>query len=123
MSVYDNDKILVGVIEINEAKRLKDKLLEEGVQIDLVHNNETCAKGCQTRIEFWANSKDINKVQEVLNQEVKKMIEKEGNNINHEQISSVFDSEAKTANCPACGTEFSTTLKECPDCGLVFFKE
>ncbi len=32
----------------------------------------------------------------------------------------VFDAEAETALCPACGCHFSTTHDSCPDCGLSF---
>jgi rRNA maturation endonuclease Nob1 len=37
-----------------------------------------------------------------------------------ERINQVFDPENPTAVCPACGTEFSTHLGECSDCGLAF---
>jgi transcriptional/translational regulatory protein YebC/TACO1 len=117
------NKILVGVIEINEAKRLRDKLFDRGVQIDLIHNEQTCRKGCQSRVEVWVEAQHLQQVQELFQEEVKRMIETEGTGVNHEQIGQVFDPEAKTTICPACGTEFSTELKECPDCGLVFFGE
>jgi len=32
----------------------------------------------------------------------------------------VFDTEAETALCPACGCRFPTTHNSCPDCGLCF---
>lgn len=122
-SVNNENKVLIGVMEINEAKRLRDKLAELGVEIDLIHNDETCRKGCRTSIEFWARFEDVQKVQELLQQEVREMINKEGRQIDHEQLDHVFDPEAKNTICPACGTEFSTDLKECPDCGLVFLKD
>jgi len=44
----NTNKILVGIIEVNEAKRLRDKLFDRGIQIDLIHNEQTCRKGCQS---------------------------------------------------------------------------
>lgn len=93
------------------------------MEIELVHNEQTCRKGCQSKVEVWVDSQYLQEVQELFQEEVKRMIEAEGTGVDHEQIGQVFDPEAKTTICPACGTEFSTELKECPDCGLVFFKE
>ncbi len=119
----NKNKILVGVIEINEAKRLRDKLSTRGVEIDLIHNEQTCRKGCQSKVEVWVDEQHVKQAQALFQEEVKRMIDAEGTEVNHEQLDQVFDPEAKTTICPACGTEFSTDLKECPDCGLVFFME
>jgi len=51
------------------------------------------------------------------------MLENEGHDIDHSILNNVFDSNAQTAVCPCCGTSFSTSLKECPDCGLVFIAD
>ena len=119
----NNEKILIGVIEVNEAKRLKEKLSSRGVNIDLIHNDETCKKSYQSKVEVWVNSESMEAVQKMIHEENMHMIMSEGVEINHDQLNQVFDSDAETAVCPACGTSFSTKLKECPECGLVFFNE
>ena len=116
-------KILIGVIEINEAKRLKEKLSIHDVNIELIQNDETCKKSYQTKVEVWVASEYIEEVQKVIHAENMHMIMSEGVDVNPEQLNQIFDSEAETAVCPACGTSFSTKLKECPECGLVFFNE
>jgi tRNA(Ile2) C34 agmatinyltransferase TiaS len=116
-------KVLLGAIEINEAKRLKEKLSTKNINIDLVHNETTCKKGCVARVEAWAETNDIEAIQKMIHEENMHMIMSEGTDVDPEQIHQVFDDEAETAICPACGTSFSTKLKECPDCGLVFFNE
>jgi len=35
-------------------------------------------------------------------------------------VGAVYNPEAGEAICPACGCRFSTSLAECPDCGLCF---
>lgn len=32
----------------------------------------------------------------------------------------VFDDNAETVICPACGRSFAPTSRECPECGLAF---
>ena len=119
----NNGKILIGVIEVNEAKRLKEKLSSRGINIDLIHNDETCKKSYQSKVEVWVNSESIEAVQKMIHEENMHMIMSEGVEVNPDQLNQVFDSDAETAVCPACGTSFSTKLKECPECGLVFFNE
>jgi len=119
----NNEKILIGVIEVNEAKRLKEKLSSRGVSIDLIHDDETCKKSYQSKVEVWVNSDSMETVQKMIHEENMHMIMSEGVDVNPDQLNQVFDSEAETAVCPACGTSFSTKLTECPECGLVFFNE
>ena len=35
-------------------------------------------------------------------------------------VDAVYNPEEGEAVCPACGSRFSTSLAECPDCGLCF---
>ena len=114
------EKILIGLSEINEAKALFEKAFEQGIELELKHNPATCPKGCMVRVEIWANKQDVHDVAQIINDKNTRILDNEGLNINKELLETVFDEEAKTAICPACGTEFSTDNKECPDCGLVF---
>ena len=114
----DVEKAMLGIMELNDAKRLKAKLAEMGVEIELGHNKETCTKGCKVTVEVWSDPKHLPKIQEVLNEERSKLMD--DLDVDPELHNQVFDPNAETAICPACGTKFSTESAECPECGLVF---
>jgi hypothetical protein len=114
------EMILVGVVEVQEAKRLKSVLAERKVTVELAFNPETCkgSGGCAATVEVYVPADAV--------EAFKTFVEEE-----HARIAAhpdalagsrdhVFDAEKSTAQCPACGTEFSTSLTECPDCGLGF---
>jgi len=105
-------------MELVAAKRLKETLAERGTTIELGHNKQTCTRGCKVTVEVWAAPEDIPKVQELLGEEHARLLE--DLEFDPKQSGQVFDPAKKTAVCPACGTEFSTALSECPECGLVF---
>jgi hypothetical protein len=114
----DVEKALMGIMELVEAKRLKEKLRNAGVDIELGHNKETCTKGCKVTVEVWSRKEDLPKIQEVLDEEKAKLLS--GLDIDPEHENQIFDPEKDSAVCPACGEKFSTKLSECPDCGLAF---
>ena len=118
-----SEKILIGVLELNEAKELSDKLEPKGIYIAIKHNEQTCTKGCVVKVEVWAQENDIPAIAETIREEKMKTLDNEGLDIDKSLLDHVFDEDATTATCPACGTSFSTKLKECPECGLVFFNE
>ena len=114
------EKELIGIIDLAEAKELVEKLIEKEIYIEIRHNEKTCLKGCSVKVEIWAEQKDIPAIAEVISHEKMKVLDNEGLDIDKSLLDHVFDDEAKTAICPACGTSFSTECKECPECGLVF---
>jgi len=115
------EKVMLGIMELVDAKRLKEKLAETGVEIDLGHNKQTCTRGCKVTVEVWGYPQDLPKIQEVLREEQSKLLE--DLDFDPKRSDQVFDPSKKTAVCPACGTEFSTELTECPECGLVFISQ
>lgn len=117
----DGEKVMLGIMELVDAKRLKEKLAEMGVAIELGHNSETCTKGCKVTVEVWADQKDIPNIQEVLRSERAKLLD--DLDVDPDLANQVFDPSQDSAVCPACGAKFSTELKECPECGLVFISK
>ena len=109
--------IRLAVLPLNDAKQLQADVAKRGVEVVLNHNGQTCTRGCTVTVEVLGQEKDISVVAEVYQQNFKKLTQ--GHNVNWDVVNSVFDPSKKTAICPACSTEFSTTLSECPDCGLV----
>src|SRR4051794_37963463 len=115
----NSSEVLLGVIEYAEAKRLKYALEERGVSLILRNNPETCVSGgCKPTLEVIARTEDMPRVAEFLQTESKRAFD--GLDFDPGVAAQVFDTEKENAICPACGTQFSTQLKECPDCGLVF---
>jgi hypothetical protein len=112
------EKTMLGIMELVDAKRLKEKLAEMGVGIELGHNKETCTKGCKVTVEVWADPVHLPKIQAVLREEHAKLLD--DLDVDPDLANQVFDPDKENAICPACGAEFSTELKECPECGLVF---
>ncbi len=118
----EHEEVLIGVVEFNEGKRIKAALSERKVDVRLITNPQTCStKGCKITVEVHARQADVPVIAEFMKEERQRLFD--GLDINPELHESVFDTEKDSAKCPACGTEFSTTLKECPDCGLVFAVE
>src|SRR4051794_38708381 len=115
------DPILLGVIDLVEAKRIRDQLEEQGVELTIKNNPETCGSGgCKPRVEVYATEIDMPKVREYFQRE--RIQSLESLDVDPSFVlaleSEVFDPEKESARCPACGTDFSTKLVECPECGL-----
>lgn len=110
--------IHLGSSEFNEAKRLQSLLLERGIKLSLLSDAENCGKGCKVTVEVYASEGDVPAIRDFFSEQKNRAFD--GLNVNEALLEEVYDPEKGTARCPACGTEFPTTLKECPDCGLVF---
>jgi rRNA maturation endonuclease Nob1 len=123
MDFQENGKIPIGIIEFNEAKKLIEAMAEKGVELEARHNDQTCRTKCKPSVEVWVKLEDIPAIQQYMHEKNLSILEAEGIDIDHERLNSVYDPESKIAVCPACGTEFNTDQKECPECGLVFIPE
>jgi len=117
----EENMIFVGIANLNEAKRMKELLLERGVEIKLRHNKDTCRRGCYATVEIWTERENLPKIARFIDEEKAKLLE--GLEYNPELANKVFDPESTEAICPACSTTFSTEEKSCPECGLVFIPE
>jgi len=115
----DEEKILLGVVDLQEGKRLKSALATRNIFLDLVSNPETCSSGkCGSSVELYIDRNHVAVFNEFLAKEKAQLLA--GHQLRPGFESEVFDAEKETATCPACGTAFSTKLSECPDCGLGF---
>src|SRR4051812_47655579 len=115
----DLQLVLVGVADPVEARRLRGHLEDLGIEVFLRTDPAECnTKNCSPKIELHVMSRDLEKVKAFLQTEHSKSID--GLEINPQWLQEVFDTSKDTAICPACGTSFSTTARECPDCGLGF---
>lgn len=107
----------VAIFPLNEAKQLQDQLRSLGVEVKLEHNDATCTRGCSVTVEFHAKLADIDIIRKTITENF--MDSLEGHEVDWKAMSAVYDSNQKSAICPACSTEFETTHTECPECGLV----
>lgn len=110
------ESVAIGTAERIQAGRYQDLLAREGVTAELVHNPQTCQSGCRTTVEIWVPRADLETVKKVLQQEEARNWQ--GLDFDPELLGQVFDPNKDQATCPACGTQFSTSHSECPDCGL-----
>jgi rRNA maturation endonuclease Nob1 len=111
------DLVKIAVMGLNEAKALQKQLEGRNVQLVLNHDDASCTRGCAVTVEVHAKESDVPTIQEVYSQGYLKSLD--GLEFDPDIINSVYDTSQETAICPACTFEFSTTEKECPDCGLV----
>ena len=115
----DGELILLGVFPHFEAKSLKSKLSEQGLEVVLNHNGETCGTGgCEVKMELLGKVSDQEKLIHFFRSYQQKSLD--GLDFNINQILSTFDPNAALVTCPACGHQFVPTTHECPDCGLCF---
>lgn len=108
--------IHLAVMDLNEAKTLKERLLKEGIELVLNHDGATCTRGCRVTVEVSVAEKDFQKTKDLMAQEHLKNLE--GHDYNFDLLNNVFDPSSEWATCPACGTVFSTGLTICPECEL-----
>lgn len=110
--------ILIGVMDLQEAKNHQLRLKSEGVELVLKTNGETCTTGCKVTVEVWGKEEDVSLLQKYFQSDYLKHVK--GHEPNFEHLSAVYNSEAVEVICQACGAKFSPKQSECPDCGLCY---
>jgi hypothetical protein len=104
------------VLDVKSAQSL---LGRAGIPSLIAGDSSSCGKGCcGPEVCLQVRAADIPEVMSVLAREHIKATGLDDHDISLTDV--VFDPEAGTAICPACGCNFSTRDKTCPDCGLCF---
>lgn len=112
------EELFLGVMDLQEAKNHQYKLKSEGILIELKTNDQTCRTGCKVTVEVWGQEKDKEALMKHFKNDFLKHVM--GHEPNLEHLSAVFDPTLSEVVCQACGTKFSPSASECPDCGLVY---
>lgn len=112
------EEIFLGVMDLQEAKNHQYELKQKGVELTLKVNKETCTTGCKVTVEVWGSEEDKEALQAYLSKDYMKHVK--GHEPDFNSLSSVFDPSLSEVICQACGTKFSPTSNECPDCGLMY---
>ncbi len=107
----------VGTMALQEAKELERILKERGVEATLNHDSASCTRGCAVTVDVLVAEESRQAAGEVLRERFQGLAEGQ---VDWALLNHVYDPSAAEAVCPACGTRFATTSRECPDCGLAF---
>ncbi|MFW7377515.1 MAG: hypothetical protein ACOH5I_01750 [Oligoflexus sp.] len=108
----------IGIFPLAQAERLISLAAEDGITVEKFHNQQTCRSGCSITVELWAHTEDLEAIGKIWAKDQQRNYI--GLEFDPQQVQQVYDPNNDSAVCPACGTEFSTALTECPDCGLSF---
>lgn len=103
---------------LQAIKNLQEYLRRHGLP-SLVAKEPGAACGCRgVEVLLQVREEDLAEVLKVLAQEHWETTAL----ADHDTcpVDAVYNPEAGEAVCPACGCRFSTSLAECPDCGLCF---
>lgn len=112
------EELFLGVMDLQEAKNHQYRLKSMGIMLELKTNAQTCTTGCKVTVEVWGRESDKDVLMKHFQNDFMKHVS--GHEPNLEHLSAVFDPTASEVVCQACGTKFSPTANECPDCGLVY---
>lgn len=116
----ENEELFLGIMPLNEAKRIQKKLAELEVPSELKTNDATCTTGCTVTVELWTDSQYEDQVRAFFSKEQERDLG--GLEINAAFLNETFDPEADEVTCQACGEKFGPKVNasECPECGLVY---
>jgi hypothetical protein len=119
MNSNQEEYFFIGVMDLNEAKTHQIKLNSLSLEVEFRTHPSTCTTGCKVTVEVWGKIDQQNKIFSYFQEQHLKNLK--GHVPDFNQIVQVFDPQKSSVICQACGHEFSTELKTCPDCGLVYF--
>lgn len=105
--------------KVLNVKNFQVLLEREGIPSLIAGDSSSCGKGCCAGdVRLQVRMTDVPEVMAVLTRE---HMQTTGLGDHDTSLGeAVFDPEAASATCPACGCTFATDDKTCPDCGLCF---
>lgn len=109
---------------LQALRPLQEKLLAAGIPAAMRQGEElTTEHGLFIKLELVVRKSDIDRVAEVLGEENRKALEREGLSVHVVPLRSPEAEEEDEAGeeslaCPACGCTEPLVEGECPECGL-----
>lgn len=119
MDANQDNFFFISVMDLSEAKTHQIRLKDLGALVELRTNPSTCVSGCKVTVEVWGRINDQIKLMDYFKNDYLKNLK--GHLPNFEHLNEIYDTSLSHVTCQACGHQFSTDLKSCPDCGLVYF--
>lgn len=115
----DDDIVSIHKGQLADLKVLEKELARENIGVLLSGDESSCGKGCCSSSFFLqVRREDARDAVEVVQQYIDRTTA-----ISHHDLTCaehVYNPQAGTAVCPACGFTFETSTSTCPDCGLCF---
>lgn len=104
---------------VNDIKSLKKLLAADRIPSLIAGDESSCRKGCcGPELYLQVRREDMDAVTLILTREFISTTALDGHDLRN--ADAVFDDQAATTVCPACGCSFSPTVGACPECGLCF---
>ncbi len=114
-----DDIVTVHRGQMQEIKAIEKKLAEERIATLVAGDEKSCGKGCcPTTLYLNVRREDAMDALRIIEQEFERTTAIDCHDLSH--ADAVFNPDATQVQCPACGTTFTPTSSECPDCGLCF---
>ncbi len=110
-------ELYLGIMELQDAKRIQAELKNSDIHVELKHNEQTCTRGCTIKVEMWGEEKNLEVYQEYFAKEQARHVV--GLEVDPALVNAVFDPNSEEVVCQACGFKFKPAA-ECPDCGLSY---
>lgn len=102
-----------------EIKRIERMLAAENIGSLVTGDEQSCNKGCcPSNFYLQVRREDASDAFMVIQKDHRSQTALDHHD--HGCAEGVFDQDAGTAVCPACGFSFTTNQTTCPDCGLCF---
>ncbi len=102
-----------------EMKNLQRLLKAEVIGSLLVEDKSGCNSGCAKIFDLRVKEEYAVEAQQLLADEFRRTTALDSHDFQQE-AEVVFDQRSTQARCPACGCQFQTVDRTCPECGLCF---
>jgi len=113
------DLVPIHRADLREVKNLQELLADALIPSRIAADDSSCGKGCCASSFFLLVRQEHGReAAQLLKQEFARLTALDQHDLS--LADAVFDPDAGTATCPACGCRFATTTTTCPDCGLCF---
>jgi len=113
----DDEVVSIRRGPLADLRHLEGLLKRENIGSLIAGDESSCGKGCCPATFFLQVRADVaGEALAILEKDFQKSTALAHHDASF--VNAVYDAGAQETVCPACGHIFSTSLKDCPDCGL-----